>query len=597
MADSPNTDSDGVVSFTIEANGSAISDEIQVLSIEVSKTINRIGGAILVFQDGDMPTKDFELSNEDDFKPGSEVVIKAGYAGTTEQIFSGIVVRHGISIGGNNKTRLVIECKDKAVGMTIARNCNNYVKQKDSDIMTTLIGNCSGLTAAVDSTSTQFEELVQYNCSDWDFVLSRAEANGLVVCNDDAKVTVQAPDTSSSAVLTVTYGEDLMTFNADIDARYQYSSVKGVSWDISTQATIEEEVAAQTLNAQGDLSSSDLADTLGLSEYRMQTGTYYEKTALKDWATAQQVKSALARIRGEMRFQGSAKAKIGSIIEVAGVGNRFNGDVYVSSVRHEIEGGQWTTDIEFGMSPAWSADFRDLTAPPASGLMPGVEGLQIGVVKKLDEDPDKQNRIQVTVPVMQNETEGVWARLATYYASSDFGNFFIPEIGDEVVLGYFNNNPGDPVILGSLYSSGRAPAYELTAENNTKAIVTKSKLTIEFDEDKKVITVITPGNNKIVLSDDDKSILLQDENDNKVELGTGGITLDSPKDIKINASGKISIDAVGEISVSSSGGDISGSALNISLDAQVGFVGKGAATAEVSASGTTTVKGAMVMIN
>ena len=71
MADSPNTDSDGVVSFTIEANGSAISDEIQVLSIEVLKTINRIGGAILVFQDGDMPTKDFPLSNEDDCKPGS----------------------------------------------------------------------------------------------------------------------------------------------------------------------------------------------------------------------------------------------------------------------------------------------------------------------------------------------------------------------------------------------------------------------------------------------------------------------------------------------------------------------------------------------
>ncbi len=298
-----------------------------------------------------------------------------------------------------------------------------------------------------------------------------------------------------------------------------------------------------------------------------------------------------------MTFQGSAKAKIGSIIEVQGVGNRFNGDLYISGVCHQITDGQWYTEVEFGMSPDWSADHRDLAAPPASGLLPAVEGLQIGVVKKLDEDPDKQNRIQVTVPIMQAETEGVWARLATFYASSDIGNFFIPEIGDEVVLGYFNNNPGEPVILGSLYSSGRKPSYELTAENNTKAIVTKSKLKIEFDEKDKITTIITPGENKIVLSDKDKSILLADQNDNKVELSSDGISLESPKDIKLNAKGKIELSAVGEISISSSGGDVKGAGLNINLEAQVGFVGKGSATAEVSASGQTTVKGAMVMIN
>jgi len=164
------------------------------------------------------------------------------------------------------------------------------------------------------------------------------------------------------------------------------------------------------------------------------------------------------------------------------------------------------------------------------------------------------------------------------------------------VLGYFNNDPCHPVIIGSLYSSKRKAPYDLTKENNTKAIVTRSKLKLEFEEEKKIITVETPGGNKIVISDDDKSILVEDQNSNKVKLGSDGISLDSPKDITINAKGKITIDAVGEIGISSKA-DVNIEGLNVNAKANIGFVGKGSATAELSASGQTTVKGAMVMIN
>ena len=107
---------------------------------------------------------------------------------------------------------------------------------------------------------------------------------------------------------------------------------------------------------------------------------------------------------------------------------------------------------------------------------------------------------------------------------------------------------------------------------------------------------MTPGKNTIVIDDDGKSILLQDQNDNKVELGSSGISLDSPKDIKISTKGKLTIDAVGEVGITSKA-DVKLSGLNINNDAKVGFVAKGSASAELSASGQTTVKGAMVMIN
>lgn len=596
MADSPAAGSGSPVTFTIKSDGSEIDDKIQVYSISVNNAINKIPTAKIVILDGDMPEKDFPVSNEDTFKPGSKIIIEAGYEEKNKQIFEGIVIRHGLKISGDNFARLVVECRDAAIAMTVARNNVNYIDSKDSDIITKLIGNHSGLSSDVEATTTEFKELVQYYATDWDFMLSRAEVNGMLVTVDAGKVAVKPPQTSESEVLEVNYGEDLLEFSADVDARNQLKEVKSTSWDPKTQKVVEESVKPQTLNSQGDLTSDDLAKVLNISSYPLQTPATLEKGTLKDWATGQQIKAGLSRIRGRMKFQGSDLAKAGCIIKVAGVGNRFNGNVYVSGVNHDISDGNWTTEVDFGMSADWFADRRDLSAPLASGLLPGVDGLQIGVVMKLDEDPSSENKVQVKVPTLKNETEGVWARLANFYASNAFGAFFIPEIGDEVVLGYLNGDPSNPVILGSLYSSKMKPPYDLTADNFTKAVVTKSKLTVEFDDDKKIITITTPGKNKIVLDDDGKSILMQDQNDNKVELSDSGIVMDSPKDIKISATGKITIDATGELSMSSKA-DMKGKGLNVNLTADVGLTAKGSASAEVSASGNTTIKGAMVMIN
>jgi Rhs element Vgr protein len=428
-------------------------------------------------------------------------------------------------------------------------------------------------------------------------MLSRADANGLLVIATDGAVAVKAPATSAEPTLTVTYGRDLIEFDAEIDARTQLAAAQAVSWDMKTQAAITgTEAQPPTLNAQGDLDSATLAQVVGLASWRLQTAAPMPADMLTQWAKAQQIKAGLARIRGRMSFQGSARATVGGLIELAGVGNRFSGKVFVSAVTHRINDGEWITEAEFGVAPNWFTEQPDVTAPPAAGLLPAVEGLQTGVVMKLDEDPEGEHRVQVSVPVMQASTDGVWARLLQFHASNAFGAFFVPEVGDEVVLGYFNNDPSHPVILGSLYSSKQVPPYTLAAENNTKALVTRCKSTIEFNEEDKIITVTTPAKNKIVLSDKDKSILLQDQNDNKVELKPEGISLTSPKDITVTAKGKITLDAVGELSISSKA-DVKSAGLNINCEAQVGFVAKGNASAELSAAGQTTVKGAMVMIN
>ena len=201
------------------------------------------------------------------------------------------------------------------------------------------------------------------------------------------------------------------------------------------------------------------------------------------------------------------------------------------------------------------------------------------------------------VPVIAPSGDGIWARLAQFYAtSSQKGAFFLPEVGDEVVLGFLNDDPRYPVILGMLYSSKNAPPYTADQKNSIKAIVTKNDLKLEFDDDQKVLTAQTPGGNKMILSDKDKSITIQDQNGNKIEMAAAGITISSAKDITLKATGKIAVQANLDIGIKATT-DLNLEGLNVNGKAQLAFSAQGTATAELKSTGNTSVKGLMVMIN
>ncbi len=601
-APSPVTKDTDLVSFKVLVKGKELDAECQVYSIEVEKEVNKIPMAKVVIVDGVPAKADFPISNKASFAPGTEVEIKAGYHSKDKTIFKGIIVKHSIK-ARKEKSYLTIECKDKAVKATVDRKNMYYGDAKkgvkDSDVIGKIIGTY-GLSKDVEATKSKQKEIYQYYATDWDFILLRAEVNGQIVIVDDGKVTVKKPEVTGSAVLSVSYGDDLIEFDADLDSETQLpaSSVQTSAWDMKTQKLKKKTSSKPKVNKQGDLDSAKLSKVMGVKKYDLHSTVPMDDTSLKDWADAQIQKSWLSRIRGTAKFQGSDLAKPGKVIEVGGVGKRFNGNVFVSGIRHEIGEGNWFTEITFGLSDEWFSSNRKIEAPLNAGQLPGIQGLQNAVVKQIDKDPDGETRILVTTPVMQDDSKGIWARLASIYASKEFGVYFIPEVGDEVVIGYLNDDPRYPVILGSLYSSNakHKPPYTPDKKNTYKAIVTKTKMKIEFNDVDKIIDIWTPAKNQIIISDKGKSITINDQTKNKIVLDTKGITMDSPKDIKINAKGKIDMTAVGAITVSSKQ-DVKVDGLNVQNTAKVGFTAKGNATAELSASGQTTVKGAMVMIN
>jgi hypothetical protein len=148
-----------------------------------------------------------------------------------------------------------------------------------------------------------------------------------------------------------------------------------------------------------------------------------------------------------------------------------------------------------------------------------------------------------------------------------------------------------------LYSSGRAPAFTPDEQNNTKALVTRVKMKVEFQEDKKIITITTPANNQIVLSDEAKNIKLSDENNNSITMSPSGIEIKSASAITIEAATNLSMEAATGASVKVSGGDLAMQALNISNEAQLSYKAQGNASAQLTAAGEVKIQGALVMIN
>jgi hypothetical protein len=106
----------------------------------------------------------------------------------------------------------------------------------------------------------------------------------------------------------------------------------------------------------------------------------------------------------------------------------------------------------------------------------------------------------------------------------------------------------------------------------------------------------SPMQKGLILDDATKSITLADANGNQIVLGPQGITLNSPQSITLSSRGSIFVQATAALALTSAA-DASLNGLNVAIDAQVGASLKGSATAEVSASGQTTIRGAMVMIN
>lgn len=588
------------IKYAIRIGSKTLDTSYPIQSIIVDKRINKIPYAKIVLHDGSIQSQTFSIANDKTFTIGATVVIQAGYDDGLAQLFEGVVAKLAIQSRSTGCSTLTVTCRDVAYKTTLAPKTMHFVKIKDSDLFKKILNGYSGLSHKIEATAIVHENISQHEISDWDFLNIRAEANGQIVVVNDGVVSIKKPKATGKGSFTYTYGVDFIDFDAEIDAKDPWSAATAHSWDSTKHNKVSEKATDPGEQSMGSISYKKLTAATQTGSVTISHSGVLDPLELKTLATGLLSRSRIAKIKGNVTVSGNAALHHDRMISIEKGATHFAGDAYVSGMQHIISNGNWQTTLTLGLdAQRYMHKYHDIGALPAAGMMPPMHGLQLGVVKQITQDPQKHDRILVHLPLVQDKPkEGIWCRLASFYATQASGAFFIPELEDEVVVGFVNDDIRFPIILGSLHSSKHPSPKTVDPKNVFKSFVSREKLEFTFHDDKEGPEIIIKTAKKalIQLSDKQKSIEIVDQNGNKVVLSNTGIHLTSNKDIHLNARGSISIQAGKDI-VLSGMQNVNLKSMNINAQASMKATLSGNASTEVKSSMATIIKGTTVLIN
>lgn len=181
---------------------------------------------------------------------------------------------------------------------------------------------------------------------------------------------------------------------------------------------------------------------------------------------------------------------------------------------------------------------------PAPGIL---NGSYLAEVIDLN-DPANLARVRVRIlnfDGVDKHDGPVWARVALPFAGNNRGAFFIPDVGDEVLITFVNGDSRHPIVIGGLWNGNdKAPASISGGQNRQKVIRSKNgvKVTLEDQDGQEKFIAETPGGQKITLTDGPGAITVQDSNGNSIKLESSGITINASAKVNVTAS-QISLSA------------------------------------------------------
>lgn len=210
-----------------------------------------------------------------------------------------------------------------------------------------------------------------------------------------------------------------------------------------------------------------------------------------------------------------------------------------------------------------------------------------------NKDDEGMARVKVTFPWLAENDESHWARIATMMAGNDRGTYFIPEIGDEVLVAFENGDVNFPYIIGALWN-GKDKVHETNSdgENNLRVIKSRCGHKVIFDDTKgkEKITIIDKTENRKIVIDTQKKNIDIYNNDGKINMYAGGdINIKTDANLNIEVSGDINTKVSGSVDtkVSSSISQKSGSSTKL----------EAGSTMNLKSGGVNTIKGSLIKLN
>jgi uncharacterized protein involved in type VI secretion and phage assembly len=572
----------------IMVNGSPMSSAYALSGLRVRTSFGLPGRVTLRFYD-----EGFAIAAGTDFVIGTRLDVKMA---TGVTLFSGEVTGIDLQLDRGVPDFVVI-ADDLSYKMTLGNKARSFTQMSYSDIVVQISGEY-GLTVDVDSTAIIFDYLLQAD-SDFGFVSELAERIGYDWWVQEKTLHFKKPVTTDpSAQFDAT--KDLRQFSVRASVLHPSSSTV-VGWTAKTKTSIAgnsvppvTEILPTAKLVTGYASVSALSSMSKVSTSAQGPVGQEEAQALANraataWATA------AVTARGTTFI--APAIKLGGSVEVVGAGPA-NGQYFLTEVEHIYDINGFETRFVAG-------DRRPdgLVDTLASGKQTSFrrDGLVVGLVTQIGNSEGSPGDIKVKYPGIDRQLASGWARMVSVGGGNQKGVTFMPEVNDEVIVGFENGDPRRPVILGAVFNGKDSqPAFAVESSVvNSRQITSRLGHAVEFGDgttpDKQYISLtLAGGATSVMMSKKEFAAQVPAGVPLSITAGSASFKIGDDGSITIQGS-KITLKADTDVEISGLNVTTKASVKNSANGAMVEV--KGTAQVEISASGPAMVKGTPVMVN
>jgi uncharacterized protein involved in type VI secretion and phage assembly len=457
-----------------------------------------------------------------------------------------------------SESHLMIRGYDLSHRLHRGRHSRSFQNMKDSDIVER-IAREAGLDTECDNTGEPREYVFQENQTNMEFLRELSVRYGFELFVQDGTLHFSNPEQRGDE-LTLRWLKDISGFNVRVTSAQQVSEVEVRGWDYENKRAIVERANAEktitdTKNGKGSQAASKFKGT----QPKMMV---VDHPVFKADEAKRIAQSLCDELGGEFVYadakmdgNGNPEVRPGRVVKLEEMG-KYDGKYYVTQARHTYYEKVYHTD--FSIRGLRDGGMLSMLTPPVH-LQPG-QTLMVGIVTN-NKDPKAFGRVKVCLPTLTEQHESNWARVVSLGAGTGRGFDCLPEVDDEVLVGFEHGDIHRPYVIGGVWNGKDKPPEKVNdsvqgGKVRLRTMKTRKGHQLQFvDEDKGSsktgIYIETAGGHKIKVNDSDRQIEIETSGGHKLKMDDRGqsIQIRSTLNLSIEAQGNIDIKANGIITV------------------------------------------------
>ncbi|WP_392532153.1 VgrG-related protein [Nostoc sp. C117] len=557
-----------------------------LLQITVEESLHLPAMFTMVIHNSYLPTSDRSQNQpwryDDLLKIGNKVKLGFTSSITLDPNFKDLIEKiliqgeiTGIEVHFNEKSEanIIVRGYDVSHRLHRGRYNRSFLNTTDSQIVETIAKEVGIQTGKIQKSTPIHKYVFQENQTNMEFLQERAARIGFELFITEDKINFSQPKTQGS--LPLKWLDDISKFNTRVTSAEQVSSVEVRGWDYT-----KKQVITSTVNKEKQMTKT--GNQLGSSTSSAFSNIKAPKMIVVDKPVASQKEAEIMaqalcdELGGEFVYAdatatGNPDIRPGRLVGLNGMGDRFNGEYYVTETRHFFKNRVYET--EFSVRGLRAGNLFT-TLSPKKHLQPS-ETLLVGIVTN-NKDPQKWGRVKLKFPTMTEDHESDWARVVAVGAGKNRGFDCLPEVNDEVLVGFEHGDIHRPYVIGGVWNGKDAPPEKVDDSVGSggvrlRTIKTRVGHVLQFVEEDKAtsktgIRVETKDGHKIYLNDSDRYIELKTAGGHTIKMDdkgqsisiqtTGGHQIemrDITKSISVKSTGNLSLNAFGNIDITANG--------------------------------------------